>query len=112
METILTDTIKSSMRILSKSAVIEQDINNSIAACKLDLQLAGVVNINENDALIIRAVAKSVLLKSAATNNPFASGSKINVLLDCLANTLPVWSYCMITSLISALSSACASILS
>lgn len=41
METILTDTIKSSMRILSKSAVIEQDINNSIAACKLDLQLAG-----------------------------------------------------------------------
>lgn len=49
-------TIKSSMRILSKSAVIEQDINNSIAACKLDLQLAGVVNINENDALIIRAV--------------------------------------------------------
>ena len=47
METILTDTIKSSMRILSKSAVIEQDINNSIAACKLDLQLAGVVNINE-----------------------------------------------------------------
>ena len=50
METILTDTIK------SKSAVIEQDINNSIAACKLDLQLAGVVNINENDALIIRAV--------------------------------------------------------
>lgn len=39
METILTDTIKSSMRILSKSAVIEQDINNSIAACKLDLQL-------------------------------------------------------------------------
>ena len=56
METILTDTIKSSMRILSKSAVIEQDINNSIAACKLDLQLAGVVNINENDALIIRAV--------------------------------------------------------
>lgn len=50
METILTDTIKSSMRILSKSAVIEQDINNSIAACKLDLQLAGVVNINENDA--------------------------------------------------------------
>ena len=30
-----------------------QDID---AACKLDLQLAGVVNINENDALIIRAV--------------------------------------------------------
>ena len=60
METILTDTIKSSMRILSKSAVIEQDINNSIAACKLDLQLAGVVNINENDALIIRAVVVCV----------------------------------------------------
>ena len=39
-----------------ESAVIEQDINNSIAACKSDLQLAGVVNINENDALIIRAV--------------------------------------------------------
>lgn len=53
---IMRYTIKSSMRILSKSAVIEQDINNSIAACKLDLQLAGVVNINENDALIIRAV--------------------------------------------------------
>ena len=60
METILTDTIKSSMRILSKSAVIEQDINNSIAACKLDLQLAGVVNINENDALIIRAVVLEI----------------------------------------------------
>lgn len=35
METILTDTIKSSMRILSKSAVIEQDINNSIGSLQV-----------------------------------------------------------------------------
>ena len=32
METVLTDTVKGSMRILSKSAVIENDINNMIAA--------------------------------------------------------------------------------
>lgn len=56
MVTKLTDTVKGSMRILSRAAVIEEDINNSIAACKLDLGLAGVEKIDESDPLIIRAV--------------------------------------------------------
>ena len=37
METVLTDTVKGSMRILSKSAVIENDINNMIAAVKSEM---------------------------------------------------------------------------
>ena len=40
--TALTDTVKGSMRISSKSAVVENDINNTIAAAKMDLKAAGV----------------------------------------------------------------------
>ena len=90
METILTDTIKSSMRILSKSAVIEQDINNSIAACKLDLQLAGVVNINENDALIIRAVTLFVKAEFNYQNaaDRYRQSYEALKMSLCLASTL------------------------
>lgn len=56
METVLTDTVKGSMRILSKSEVIENDINNMIAAAKQDLSVSGVKKIDETDALIIRAI--------------------------------------------------------
>lgn len=54
--TALTDTVKGSMRISSKSAVVENDINNTIAAAKMDLKAAGVKKIDETDPLIIRAV--------------------------------------------------------
>lgn len=54
--TALTDTVKGSMRILSKSAVIENDINNMIAAAKQDLSVSGVKKTDETDALIIRAI--------------------------------------------------------
>lgn len=54
--TALTDTVKGSMRILSKSAVIENDINNMIAAAKQDLSISGVKKIDETDPLIIRAI--------------------------------------------------------
>lgn len=54
--TALTDTVKGSMRILSKSAVIENDINNMIAAAKQDLSVSGVKKIDEADPLIIRAI--------------------------------------------------------
>lgn len=60
MVTKLTDTVKGSMRITSKSAIIEEDINNSIAACKSDLKLVGVEKIEEDDPLIIRAVTMFV----------------------------------------------------
>ena len=56
METVLTDTVKGSMRMSSKSAVVENDINNTIAAAKMDLKAAGVKKIDETDPLIIRAV--------------------------------------------------------
>lgn len=52
----LTYKIKAAMRISSTNAVIIEEINDNIAACKLDLQLGGVVNIDEQDALIIRAI--------------------------------------------------------
>lgn len=65
METVLTDTVKGSMRILSKSAVIENDINNMIAAAKQDLSVSGVKKIDETDALIIRAI--TLFVKSEMT---------------------------------------------
>lgn len=46
--TALIDKVKGSMRILSKSAVIENDINGSIEACKRELSIAGVKNIDRN----------------------------------------------------------------
>lgn len=54
--TTLTDKVRDALRISSKSAAITTDINDSIEACKLDLAAAGVKNIKETDALIIRAI--------------------------------------------------------
>lgn len=52
METVLTDTVKGSMRILSKSAVVENDINNMIAAAKQDLSVAGVKRLMKQTRLL------------------------------------------------------------
>ena len=54
--TSLTDDIRNALRISSKAEAITKDIEDSIVACKLDLKSAGVVNIDEKDALIIRAI--------------------------------------------------------
>ena len=56
MRTALIKAIKDSMRMSTASAIIEDDISGCIEACFKDLQLAGVEKIDENDALIIRAV--------------------------------------------------------
>lgn len=54
--TTLTNKIRYALRISSTSAAITTDINDSIEACKLDLAAVGVKNIDESDALIIRAI--------------------------------------------------------
>lgn len=51
----LIKAIKGSMRMSTTSDIIRNDINGCIDACFRDLRLAGVENIDENDALIIRA---------------------------------------------------------
>lgn len=54
--TTLTSKIKDALRISSKATAITTEIDDCIAACKLDLRQVGVVNVSETDALIVRAI--------------------------------------------------------
>ena len=56
MATTLTEQMRSTLRISRKNDDITTEITDTIAACKLDLKAAGVVNIDETDALIVRAI--------------------------------------------------------
>lgn len=56
MATTLIDTMRTAVRISSKAEAISEEIEGTIEACKLDLKAAGVVNIDESDALIVRAI--------------------------------------------------------
>lgn len=56
MATTLTEQMRSALRISSKNEAITTEINDTIEACELDLKAAGVVNIDETDALIVRAI--------------------------------------------------------
>lgn len=52
----ITEKMRDALRISSKSDAITDEINDSIQACKQDLKAVGVKSINEEDALIIRAL--------------------------------------------------------
>lgn len=82
--TALVDKVKGSMRILSKSAVIENDINGSIEACKRELSIAGVKNIDETDSLI----TKAVILYVKADFNYQNMGEKYRQSYETLKTTL------------------------
>lgn len=82
--TALIDKVKGSMRILSKSAVIENDINGSIEACKRELSIAGVRNIDETDSLI----TKAVVLYVKADFNYQNMGEKYRQSFEMLKTTL------------------------
>ena len=82
--TALVDKVKGSMRILSKSAVIENDINGSIEACKRELSIAGVKNIDETDSLITQAV----ILYVKADFNYQNMGEKYRQSYETLKTTL------------------------
>lgn len=56
MATKLTNKIRSALRISSQAQAITDEINDCIEACKRDLQQVGVNNLDESDALIIRAI--------------------------------------------------------
>ena len=56
MATVLTGKIRDALRISSQAEAITNEINDCIEACKRDLQQVGVVNLDESDALIIRAI--------------------------------------------------------
>lgn len=56
MATVLTGKIRGALRISSQAEAITNEINDCIEACKRDLQQVGVVNLDESDALIIRAI--------------------------------------------------------
>lgn len=56
MATILTEKIRNAIRISSKAEPITEEINDCIEACKRDLQQVGVRNLDESDALIVRAI--------------------------------------------------------
>ena len=56
MATTLTNKIRDALRISSQAAAITDEINDCIEACKRDLQQVGVNNLDESDALIIRAI--------------------------------------------------------
>lgn len=54
--TTLTEKMRAVLRISSTSEKITAEIKDCIAACKADLANDGIKNIDESDALIIRAV--------------------------------------------------------
>lgn len=54
--TTLTEKMRAALRISSTNAKITEEIEDCIAACKMDLRDVGVKKIDESDALIIRAV--------------------------------------------------------
>lgn len=56
MATMLTEKIRNAIRISSKAEPITEEINDCIEACKRDLQQVGVKNLDESDALIVRAI--------------------------------------------------------
>ncbi len=53
--TALADKVKNALRISSTSAAITAEISDTVEACLMDLQAQGVVNLDQTDALIIRA---------------------------------------------------------
>ena len=56
MATVLVDKMRDALRISSQAEAITNEIRDCIEACKRDLQQVGVVNLDESDALIIRAI--------------------------------------------------------
>ena len=56
MATMLIEQMRAALRISSTSEAITEEIRDTIEACKLDLRAAGVVRIDETDALIARAI--------------------------------------------------------
>ena len=55
-DTTLTEKMRAALRISSTSEKITEEIDDCIAACKMDLQDVGVKKLDETDALIIRAI--------------------------------------------------------
>jgi len=56
MATILTEKMRNAIRISCKAEPITEEINDCIEACKRELQEAGVVNLDETDALIVHTI--------------------------------------------------------
>ena len=56
MATILTDKMRNAVRLSNKADALTEEINDCIAACEKDLTNAGIVTVDETDALIVRAV--------------------------------------------------------
>lgn len=54
-DSTLVDKIRVALRINGTNEGIITEINDSIAACKRELEEVGVVNISDTDALIVRA---------------------------------------------------------
>ena len=54
--TILTEKMRSAVRISSKGEKTTEEIEDCIAACKADLANDGVKRVDETDALIVRAI--------------------------------------------------------
>lgn len=54
--TELTQKVRNALRISNTSEAITAEINDTIEACLQDLSAQGVVKLDQDDALIIRAV--------------------------------------------------------
>ena len=55
VEATLTAKIRTALRITGTDTGITNEINDSIEACRKELAEVGVVNVDDTDALIIRA---------------------------------------------------------
>ena len=56
MATTLTEKMRKAVRISNTSEAITDEINDTIEACKKDMESVGIINIDEKDALIVRAI--------------------------------------------------------
>ena len=73
--TTLTEKMRAALRISSTSEKITEEINDCIAACKMDLQDVGVKKLDETDALIIRAITYTARQSLAIMINQSSFGS-------------------------------------
>jgi hypothetical protein len=67
--TELTEKMRSTLRISSKSEKITEEIEDCIMACKTDLGNDGIVKIDETDALIVRAITLFVKAEFGYNDN-------------------------------------------
>ena len=95
--TTLTEKMRAALRISSTSEKITEEINDCIAACKMDLQDVGVKKLEETDALIIRAIPLTLHTRRAGTLQTAVKSAAF--IMDAAARWTAIYSRLMAAAL-------------